>query len=128
MSIPTAEQSRRTRDLCYSLAQHLSNRKECRGAEYMLAIHDGNIVFSPNICVFPDRHTRKSGTELPVLDHVLRTHFPEANMVKDKFGSIRVCPDSFVSGIFRYSTSVNKRSRKWFRVISGGDQCFISRM
>ena len=103
--------------LCYTLARHLSTRKECRGEEYVLSIHEGNIMFSPNVAVFPDRHTRKSGTKLPVLDHVLQVHFPEANFMKDKFGSIRVTPESFVNGIFRYSPSVDKRSRKWFRVV-----------
>lgn len=113
----TPEKSRRTMKLCYVLARHLSTRKECRGEEYMLAIHDGSVVFSPNVAVFPDRHTRKSGTQLPVLDHVLQAHFPEACMTKDKFGTIRVNPQSFVNGIFRYSPSVDKRSRKWFRVV-----------
>lgn len=113
-------QTQHTEDLCRALAHHLSTRKECRGEEYVLGIHDGTVVFWPNIEVYPDRFTRRNGTKLPVVEHVLKLHFSGCGFNKDKFGMITVDPTYFVDGTYRYRISVDKRSRKWFRSRKGG--------
>ena len=109
--------TKHTEQLCNYLAKHLSTRKECRCEEYMLNIQDGLIVCWPNVAVFPDRYTRRSGAKLPVLQHVLTYHLPNCGLKDDKFGGVKVSKGFFVNGIYRYKTSVDKRSRKWFRVM-----------
>lgn len=124
-----------TQKFLNQIAYHLSGRPECKGATYTLAIgmlddsltyqielnQEENIkcrvIFSPDISVFPNRHDRKPGSQIPVLSHILKTHFPETLRGCDSFGNLLIREGKFVPGIYVYKPYSTQHSRrKWFKV------------
>ena len=92
-----------TLELLALIAQHLSGRKELRHVEYTVTIDAGIIWISHNIFVFPDRHTRKPGTQLPVIEHIMQYHcnckMPE-----------------LIPGTYKYELSASSKCRRWTRI------------
>ena len=124
-----------TQQLLNSIAYHLSGRAECRGATYRLAVgmEDAEqetqmflsdrddvrkrIWFSPSIDVFPSIHERKPGSQIPVISHIILSHFrDEVFDSTDDFGNLLIREDSLVPGIYEYRPSEVRQRRRWVRV------------
>ena len=92
-----------TQELLMLLAQHLSGRTELRHVEYMVVIDNSAVQVSHDVAVFPDRHTRKPGTQLPVLEHIIQYHY------NNKLPEL-------ISGTYKYELSASNKSRRWTRI------------
>ena len=92
-----------TLEFLHLISQHLSGRSEFRQVEYIVEITDSIVQISHSVFVFPDRHTRKPGTKLPVLEHIIQYHYdcklPE-----------------LIPGTYKYELSAFKKSRRWTRI------------
>lgn len=106
-----------TESLLRSVATHLSGRVDCRGITYTLCIDEQqNISFSPNIQVFPSRYRRKQEDKVPVIDHILFTHFSDIFLDRDASGKMVIAPNTLVPGTYEYQPSFDNKRRRWVRI------------
>lgn len=125
----------RTEKFLRCISSHLSSRSECRGVSYQCVISETQerrrqldirdilgdnslptVTFKPNIKVYPDAHRKKDNDKCPVVEHVLKKHFPEIFDTVDAFGDIRIHKDYLVPGVYEYELSVSGKRRRWNRV------------
>lgn len=106
--------------LIKELTRRLATRDTCRKDTYKLKINGDEIIFYPNVSVFPDKHRRKESDRDTVLHCVLRNHFKlETHSKLTSDGNVIevTCNDKFFeSGNWEYQFSYNRKSRKWIKV------------
>lgn len=107
-----------------TLSKHLSSRDSCKGVEYQVVIsqcdEDTSVCYisiQPNVHVFPNVHSRRPEDKLPVVDHIVLSHFySELYGHADIKGNICVIRDNIVPGTYLYQLSADRRRRRWTRL------------
>ena len=95
-----------TLDLLRCIASHLGTRLHRMEFYVDVSIHRHiNLLddrFSPIVIqIYPDREHRKNVDKVDLIKHVLDSHFTS--------------DVDFISGIYRYTLSFNKKKRKWVK-------------
>ena len=108
-----------TEKLLFLISKHLSSRSRLRHEEYFCCISTNMISFYPKEDVFPDKFHKKLGDKISLLYHILIDHFDlhiqELSSIRHAY-CINILDNKFVPGVYKYSLSINKKTRRWVRL------------
>ena len=107
------------------ISSHLASRADCRGVTYRVVISATTVNFSLNIGVYIDKHHRKPCHKMPVVDHVILYHFADnllticdlSDDMSDNSDTLHIQKGILVPGTYEYRCSIDRRRRRWERVI-----------
>lgn len=98
------------------VSTHVSSRSNYHHAEFKVVITEDSISIFPEIFVYKNRFLRKDCNRNRLEDHIVIEHMKFLYCRIDIGGNLLIKSNYLVPGVYQYTLSATKKSRKWMKL------------